>query len=129
MDVLSKEQAENYAQELVRLFVDLEQTKERIKSIKGALLEYSDIEGLDNFAWNCDNGIVSIETNTKYKLAEVPATFEIDPAVNVPVDTAEKAFKSKVTLTKEGKKLFEEGLESIRKLMIPHDKKELKVLI
>lgn len=129
MTIESKEQAENYAAELVRLTVDLNQTKERIKSIKGELLEYSDLEGLSNFAWNCDNGIVQIETNTKYKLAEVPATFEIDPAVNVPVDTAEKAFKTKVTLSKEGKKLFEEGLESIRKLMIPQDKKELKVLV
>lgn len=126
---LTKEQAENYAQELVRLTVDMNQTKERIKSIKAELLEYSDVENLANHVWMCDNGYVSIETNTKYKLAEVPATFEIDPAVNVPVDTAEKAFKNKISLTKEGKQLFEEGLESIRKLMIPNDKKELKVQV
>lgn len=129
MSIESKEQAENYAQELVNLSIEEKQIKDRIKSIKGALLEFSDLEGLDNTVWSCDNGYVQIETNTKYKLAEVPATFEIDPAVNVPVDTAEKAFKSKVTLTKEGKKLFEEGLESIRKLMIPSDKKELKVQV
>ena len=94
--------------------------------IKGGLLEYSDIEGLANHVWQVDNGYVEIVTNTKYKLVDVPATVEVDPNA-VPIDVAEKAFKSKVTLTKEGKQMFEEGYESIRKLMVPNDKKELKV--
>jgi hypothetical protein len=125
----TKEEAEKYAQELVNLSVELEQIKERIKGIKGGLLEWSDIEGLSNHVWQVDNGYVQIETNTKYKLVDVPATVEIDSAANVPVDVAEKAFKSKVTLTKEGKKMFEEGYESIRKLMVPNDKKEIKVVV
>ena len=90
MDSLTKEQAENYAQELVKLAIDEKGIKERIKSIKGGLLEFSDLEGLDNHVWMCDNGYVQIETNTKYKLAEIPSTFEVDPSINVPVPLFEK---------------------------------------
>lgn len=126
---LSEQEAEKYAAELVRLTIDAKQTRERVKSIKDALMEYVEVEKLNSKVWQCDNGYVDFHIETKYKLADVPADVKIDPSVNVPIDTAEKAFKSKITLTKEGKKLFEEGLESIRKLMIPHDKKQIKVEI
>lgn len=126
---ISAEEAEKYAAELVRLSIDMKQTKDRIKSIKDALMEFVDVENLNEKVWMCDNGYVDFHIETKYKLTEVPADFKIDSSVNVPMDTAEKAFKAKVTLSKEGKKLFEEGLESIRKLMIPTDKKVLKIEI
>ena len=123
---LSEQEAEKYAEELVKLSIDVKQTKERIKSIKDALMEYVDVEQLPSKVWQCDNGYVDFHIETKYKLADVPATVEVDPQV-VAIDTAAKAFKSKVTLSKEGKKMFEEGERSIVKLMIPSDKKVLKV--
>ena len=125
---ISKEEAEKYAAELVRLSIDVKQTKDRIKSIKDALLEFVDVERLDSKVWQCDNGYVDYHIETKYKLADVPATIEVDSEI-VPEDTAEKAFKSKVTLTKEGKQMFEEGEQSIVRLMLPNDKKVLKVEI
>lgn len=123
---LSEQEAEKYAEELVKLSIDVKQTRERIKSIKDALMEYVDVEQLPSKVWQCDNGYVDFHIETKYKLADVPATVEVDPQV-VAIDTAAKAFKSKVTLSKEGKKMFEEGERSIVKLMIPSDKKVLKV--
>lgn len=125
---INSEQAETYAQELVRLSVEEKQIKERIRSIKEELLEFTDVEGLDSKCWQCDNGYVTVQFEVKYKLADVPAEIQIDPKI-VAIDTAEKAFKSKVTLSKEGKQMFEEGDQTIRKLMIPNEKKRLKVEI
>lgn len=125
---ISAEEAEKYAAELVRLTVDAEQTKERIKSIKDALMEYLDVEQLMEKVWACDNGYVEFGFETKYKLVDIPATTEIDTQVVEP-DTAKKAFEAKIKLTKEGKKMFNEGDISITKLMVGEDKPKLKVII
>ena len=89
---LSEQEAEKYAEELVKLSIDVKQTRERIKSIKDALMEYVDVEQLPSKVWQCDNGYVDFHIETKYKLADVPATVEVDPQV-VAIDTAAKAFK------------------------------------
>lgn len=125
---ITAEQAEKYAEELVKLSIEQRQIKERINGIKGELLEFTDVENMSDKVWQVDNGLIEVHLETKYKLAEVPATIEIDPNV-VAIDTAEKAFKSKVTLSKEGKRMFEEGDATIRKLMIANDKKVLKITI
>lgn len=125
---ISAEDADKYAAELVRLSVDMEQTKERIKSIKDALMEFVDVEQLMEKVWVCDNGYVEFNFETKYKLVDIPATTEIDPQV-VAIDTAKKAFETKIKLSKEGKKMFNEGDLSITKLMVSEDKPKLKVII
>lgn len=125
---ISAEEADKYAAELVRLSVDMEQTKERIKSIKDALMEFVDVEQLMEKVWVCDNGYVEFNFETKYKLVDIPATTEIDPQV-VAIDTAKKAFETKIKLSKEGKKMFNEGDLSITKLMVSEDKPKLKVII
>ena len=125
---INAQEAEKYAQELVRLTVDLNQTKERIKSIKDALLEFVEIECLPEKTWVCDNGYVEFKMKTKYKLVDIPATTEIDPQV-VATDTAKVAFETKVKLSKEGKKMLNEGDISILKLMDAEDKPKLKVIV
>lgn len=125
---ISAEEAEKYAQELVRCTIDLNQTKERVKSLKDALLEFVEVEGLTDKIWSCDNGYVEFKFVTKYKLADIPANTEIDPQV-VAIDTAKKAFKTKVTLSKEGKKMLNEGDLDIMKLMISEDKPKLEAVV
>ena len=125
---INEQEAEKYAQELVRLTVDLNQTKERIKSIKDALLEFIKIECLPEKTWVCDNGYVEFKMETKYKLVDIPATTEIDPQV-IAIDTAKKAFETKVKLSTEGKKMLNEGDISILKLMDAEDKPKLKVIV
>lgn len=125
---ISSEEAEKYAAELIRLSVDVKQTKERIKSIKDALMEYVDVEQLTEKIWVCDNGYVEFKIETKYKLVDIPATTEIDPQV-VAIDTAKKAFETKVKLSKEGKKMLEEGDMSIVRLMDTVEKKKLEAII
>ena len=125
---ISAEEAEKYAAELVRLTVDMSQTKERIKSIKDALMEYVDVEQLPEKTWMCDNGIVEFKIVSKYKLVDIPSTTEIDPQV-VAIDTAKKAFEAKIKLTKEGKKMLSEGDISIVKLMDTVEKKKIEVLV
>lgn len=125
---ISSEEAEKYAAELIRLSVDVKQTKERIKSIKDALMEYVDVEQLTEKTWVCDNGYVEFKIDTKYKLVDIPATTEIDPQV-VAIDTAKKAFETKVKLSKEGKKMLQEGDMSIVRLMETVEKKKLEAII
>lgn len=125
---ISEQEAEKYAQELVRLTVDMNQTKERIKSIKDALLDFVKVENLPDKTWVCDNGYVEFKYETKYKLVDIPATTEIDPQV-VAIDTAKKAFETKVKLSKEGKKMLNEGDLSILKLMDAEDKPKLEVIV
>ena len=125
---MNAEEAEKLAEDLVRLSIEQKQIAARIRSIKGALLEYTDIENLLDKVWMADNGHVEINTITKYKLAEVPAEVTVSPQI-AAIDVAEKAFKSKVVLSKEGKKMFKEQHPSIMKLMIPNEKKEIKVVI
>lgn len=125
---ISAEEADKYAAELVRLTIDANQTKDRIKSLKDALIDFVDVEQLTEKVWACDNGYVEFKIDTKYKLVDIPAVTEIDPQI-VAIDTAKKAFKTKVALSKEGKKMLDEGDMSIVRLMDTVEKKKLEVIV
>lgn len=126
---ISSEEAEKYAQEMVRLTLEQNHTKERLKSIKDALLEYADVENLTEKIWSCDNGYVEIKIETKYKLnQEIPATVEIDENVLEP-EVADSAITTSFKLTKEGKRMLAEGDVNIASLMVANDKVKLQVVV
>lgn len=126
---ISADEADKYAQEMVRLTVDMNQTKERLKSLKDALLEFADVENIPEKVWQCDNGYVELKLETKYKLnQEIPATVEIDESV-VEKEVADKAIKTSYKLTKEGKKMLAEGDVNIASLMVANEKVKLQVVV
>ena len=125
---MEREEAELKAEELVKLAIQRKEINDKIRQLKGELLEYADIENIADIAWPADNGLVEVMTETKYKLADVPAEVKVSSEV-AAVDIAEKAFKSKISLTREGKELFRDRHPSIVKLMIPTIKKRLKITI
>ena len=125
---MNKEEAENKATELIQLAIQEKELKSKIKTLKADLLDYLDLENKNEYIWNADNGYVELVTETKYKLADVPADIKVSPDV-AAIDVAEKAFKSKVVLSKEGKRMFRDQYPAIVALMIPKIKKRLKLHI
>ena len=125
---MNKEEAENKATELIQLARQEKELKAKIKTLKADLLDYLALENKNEHIWNADNGYVELVTETKYKLADVPADIKVSPDV-AAIDVAEKAFKSKVVLSKEGKRMFRDQYPAIVALMIPKIKKKLKLHI
>lgn len=125
---MNKEEAENKATELIQLAIEEKELKSKIKTLKADLLDYLELENKNEHIWNADNGYVELVTETKYKLADVPADIKVSPDV-AAIDVAEKAFKSKVVLSKEGKRMFRDQYPAIVALMIPKIKKRLKLHI
>lgn len=125
---MNKEEAENKATELIQLAIQEKELKSKIKTLKADLLDYLALENKNEHIWNADNGYVELVTETKYKLADVPADIKVSPDV-AAIDVAEKAFKSKVVLSKEGKRMFRDQYPAIVALMIPKIKKKLKLHI
>lgn len=125
---MNKEEAENKATELIQLAIQEKELKSKIKTLKADLLDYLALENKNEHIWNADNGYVELVTETKYKLADVPADIKVSPDV-AAIDVAEKAFKSKVVLSKEGKRMFRDQYPAIVALMIPKIKKRLKLHI
>lgn len=123
---------EKEIEKLVEELVDLERKKKevaaRIKEIKGEIIDFTNTETINDKTWMTDNAYVEVTTVTKYKLADVPADFKISSDI-AAIDVAEKAFKPKVQLSKEGKKMFKQQHPTIVKLMIPSIKKQLKVVV
>lgn len=125
---LSKEDADKVASELVSLSIDIKEKQDKIKELKAQLLEYVELEGINDTSWSADGGYVEISTKVKYDLPEIPADVQVDPSV-CAIDVAEKAFTSKIVLSKEGKQMLKDGYPSIMNLVIPKEKKALKVVI
>ena len=125
---ISKDEAEKLASELVELTISQKEVVQKIKDIKAQLLEYTEIEDINDTSWSADGGYVEITTKVKYDLVEIPAEVEIDPSV-CAIDVAEKAFTSKIVLSKEGKQMLKEQYPSIMELVTPTSKKHIKVVI
>lgn len=125
---ISKEEADKLASELVQLTLSQKEANEKIKELKAQLLEYTDVENINDTSWAADGGYVEITTKVKYDLVEIPAEVEIDPSV-CAIDVAEKAFTSKIVLSKEGKQMLKEQYPSIMELVTPTSKKHIKVVI
>lgn len=125
---ISKEDADRVASELVALSIDIKEKQDKIKELKAQLLEYVDLEGINDTSWSADGGYVEISTKVKYNLPEIPADVQVDPNV-CAIDVAEKAFTSKIVLSKEGKRMLKDGYPTIVNLVIPSEKKSLKVVI
>lgn len=125
---ISKEDADRVASELVALSIDIKEKQDKIKELKAQLLEYVDLEGINDTSWSADGGYVEISTKVKYNLPEIPADVQVDPNV-CAIDVAEKAFTSKIVLSKEGKQMLKDGYPTIVNLVIPSEKKSLKVVI
>lgn len=125
---LSKDDADKVASELVSLSIDIKEKQDKIKELKAQLLEYVELEGINDTSWSADGGYVEISTKVKYELPEIPADVQVDPSV-CAIDVAEKAFTSKIVLSKEGKQMLKDGYPSIMNLVIPKEKKALKVVI
>lgn len=125
---VNKKEAEQKASELVNLTRQQNELKAQIKQIKGELLEFVELENLNDYNWMMDNACVEVTTVTTYKLADIPADVKVSPEVAAN-DIADRAFESKIVLSKEGKKMFKDQQPSIVALMIPKVKKKLKVLM
>lgn len=125
---LSKDDADKVASELVSLSIDIKEKQDKIKELKAQLLEYVELQGINDTSWSADGGYVEISTKVKYDLPEIPADVQVDPSV-CAIDVAEKAFTSKIVLSKEGKQMLKDGYPSIMNLVIPKEKKALKVVI
>ena len=123
------EEIEKKVEELVKLSLEAKEIRGKIADLKAEIMEYCEQENLNDKSWATDNGYVELKTETKYKLADIPTDFKIDSQLNIATDISEKAFKVKVALTKEGKKLFLEKHPSIVNLMIPSIKRSIKVNI
>lgn len=125
---MNKQEAELKAAELVQLTLKHKELSEQIRTLKAELKEYTEIENLSDYVWQVDNGYIEVNSVTRYKLADIPADFKI-PSEIAAVDTAQKAFKAKIVLSKEGKKMFKEQYPPITNLMIPQIKKTIKVIV
>lgn len=124
-----KEQEMNaLAAKLVDATNDLNKLKEEIKGYKDELMEFIKSESINDKTWLFDNAMVELRTNTRYKLAEIPSEFKV-PSEIAAIDTAQKIFKNKIQLSKEGQKKFKQQDPDIMKLMIPELKQSLKVII
>lgn len=125
---ISKDEAEKLAAELVELTISQKEVVQKIKDIKAQLLEYTEIEDINDTSWSADGGYVEVTTKTKYDLVDIPADVQVDPNV-CAIDLAEKAFTSKIVLSKEGKQMLKEEYPSIMNLVIPKFKKQIKVVV
>ena len=70
---LSKDDADKVASELVSLSIDIKEKQDKIKELKAQLLEYVELEGINDTSWSADGGYVEISTKVKYDLPEIPA--------------------------------------------------------
>lgn len=125
---ISKDEAEKLASELVELTISQKEVVQKIKDIKAQLLEYTEIEDINDTSWSADGGYVEVTTKTKYDLVDIPADVQVDPNV-CAIDLAEKAFTSKIVLSKEGKQMLKEEYPSIMNLVVPKFKKQIKVVV
>lgn len=125
---LSREEAQEVATELVQLSLDIKEKQQKIKDLKAQLLEYVDLENIDDTSWSADGGYVEISSKVTYDLVELEADVNINPAV-CATDLAEKAFTTKVVLSKEGRRMLKDQYPSLMSLVIPKSKKFLKVII
>lgn len=113
---------------MISLAIQHKELGSKIRKLKAELKEYTDLENMNDMTWQCDNGYVEVATTTKYKLADIPSDFKV-PSEIAAIDIAEKAFKCKISLSKEGKQMFREQYPAIVNLMIPSSKKNIKVII
>lgn len=125
---ISKDEAEKLAAELVELTISQKEVVQKIKDIKAQLLEYTEIEDINDTSWSADGGYVEVTTKIKYDLVDIPADVQVDPNV-CAIDLAEKAFTSKIVLSKEGKQMLKEEYPSIMNLVVPKFKKQIKVVV
>lgn len=125
---MDAKEAELKAHELVDLTIKHKELTNKIKTLKAEIKEYTEIENISDTSWGTDNGFVEVVSQTKYKLADIPAEFKV-PSDVAAIDTAQKAFKAKIVLSKEGKKMFKQQYPAITNLMIPSIKKTVKVVI
>lgn len=125
---ISKDDADKLACELVSLSMEIREKQDKIKELKAQLLEYVDLEGINDTSWSADGGYVEISTKIKYDLPEIPADVQVDPDV-CAIDVAEKAFTSKIVLSKEGKQMVKDGYPTLMNIVIPKEKKSIKVVI
>jgi hypothetical protein len=125
---MDKNEADLKAEELIKLSIQHKELAERIKLLKQELKDYTDCENINEMNWSADGGFVEVKTETKYKLADIPADIKVSSDV-AAIDVAAKAFEPKVVLSKEGKRMFRDQYPAIVKLMIPTIKKTIKVTV
>ena len=124
----TQEEAQKAAEELVKLSLQVKSMTERMNDLKAGLYEWSEVENINDTSWGVDGGYVEIRTDAKKKLADIPADVTI-PATVIPTDISEKAFTTKVVLSKEGKQMLKEEYPSIMNLMLSTEKKSVKVVV
>ena len=124
----TQEEAQKAAHELVEATIKVKELQAAIKDYKAGLLEYAEIESINDTSWNAQNGYVELHTVTKYVLDDIPVKPEIQGAV-ISQDIAEEIFNTKLSLNKEGKKLLKHRDPDLMSIMVPECKPKLKVIL
>lgn len=119
---------EQITEQLVKLSIEQKELRQKIKALKKELFVHCETNNINDETWSHDNGHVVVTTQVRNKLVEIPVETKISPEV-VAIDVAEKAFTSRVVLSKEGKQMLKRQEPSIMKLVIPSKKQVLKIIV
>ena len=124
----TREEAQKAAHELVEATIKVKELQSAIKDYKAGLLEFAEIENINDTSWAAQNGYVELTTQTKYKLSDIPVKPDIQQGV-MPQDKADEIFDAKLALNKEGKKLLKHRDPDLMALMIPENKTKVQVIL
>lgn len=125
---MNKEEAKAASIRLIELTKKKKEVDAEVRKLRQQLIDFTDDENLLSTSWQHEGAFVEVDTQTKYKLVDIPAKVEVPQDV-LDEHTFDVAIKPSFKLTKLGNKMFKQGDEELRKLMIPSQKKTIKVVL
>lgn len=123
-----RDEVQKYVQELIEQTRIYKEAKNKIKELKDNILQYTDDFDINDTSWNWYGNYVEVELKTTYNLTDIPVDAKVDDTI-LSEQKAEICLQPQMKLTKEGKKLFRLGDLDISKLMVPTQKKKIKVVL
>ena len=112
----------------IKFHKDKKIISDNMAKLKTEILDYTDLEELDETTFSCEGDYIEVVQKVKHELVDIIADVEIKGNIlpnDEPLEILETTFK----LSKEGRKRFKKGDEDIAKLMIPVSKKTLQVVL
>ena len=125
---MNKQEAQEAAKQLIELTKQKKQLDTQVRKLRQQLIDFTDEENLLSTSWQHEGSFVEVDTQTKYKLVDLPAKIQVPQDV-MDEHTFDVAIKPSFRLSKLGNKMFKQGDEELKKLMIPSQKKAIKVII
>ena len=124
----SREEAQKVANDLVEATIKLKELQSAIKDYKAGLLEFAEVENINDTSWAAQNGYVELTTVTKRELMDIPAEPQVSPSVMDP-DMVKELFDVNLKLNKQGRKLLKNQDPDLMALMISSLKPNIKVIL